>query len=561
MKWECVAVTLDEIREFLSTIQKSKDANEKTLRDQIQDHLVPILEKQEESRKRKQLQREKELLSLEKMAHAKRSSRLAGKMEQQKVEERIREEELKRREGDAAKRKEDLQRMRLERERDNRLMSREQRLKERDARRRLHEEELSQLSEDSRAPSIASGRMSERRRQAEIEKNKKALKELEEEEEDWIFDCACGTYGQIDDGTHSVACERCNTWQHSKCLGIDEADADRDDFHFICNSCRRREDGADELRPRIIKLKVNRHEQPGSPPREQAVEESAAISQEPRTQLVVELQSRPLSALPDGSDQLPPAPSSGFKDASTTQSVQPLTMNPPEQANAKSSRDVVSESPFIQHSKIGQGSNPFSSPHPSLLPPDRQPAQSGTLNLTPSDPTPVSAGDDDGRPGLVDEGAVSSGVLSALAGSGSGSSPSKQPHRPSSPPTKSPLPVSATSNGMGPSVSAGNISGMTSSSIALPHFTPTQSRQSKSDAAASSPLPPPSGGLSPTKQSPPVPYRQFNGCSNPTVPPLTSTTHPPAAVFPPVAALSPSPRQQILTPPVKPAEPVRVPPQ
>ncbi|KAK4131963.1 hypothetical protein BT67DRAFT_444374 [Trichocladium antarcticum] len=537
MKWECVAVALDEVRDFLSTIQKSKDANEKTLRDQIQNHLVPILEKQEESRNRKQLQREKEMLSLEKMAHAKRSSRLAGKIEQQKMEERTREEELRRREEDAAKRKEEHQRLKLERERDNRLMSRERRLRERDARRRLHEEELSQLSEDSKAPSVASGRMSERRRQAEIEKNMKALQELEEEEDDWIFDCACGVFGQIDDGTHSVACERCNTWQHSKCLGIDEADADRDDFHFICNSCRQRDHAADEPRPRIIKIKVNRQEQPGSPPREHAAE-STATSQQAPTQLVVELQSRPATALPVGVGQLRAAADGGLDEASTAQSVQPpVTTN------------------------LGQGSNPFSSPHPRLLPPDRQPTKPGTHNPTSSGPTPVPSGDDEGRPGLVDGAAEPSAVPSMLAGSGSGSSPSKQAHRPPSPPTKTPLPAPATSAWLEPSVSAENINGMASSSIALPHFTPTQSRQARSDAAASSPLPPPSGGLSPTKQSPPVPQKQqVNSGSNPVATPLM-TAQPPAAVFPPVAALSPSPRQQILTPPVKLVDPVRVPPE
>ena len=95
MKWECIAVSLDEVRQFLASIQKSKDPNEKILREQIQDHLVPILEKQEESKKRKQLQREKELQALEKMAHAKRSSRIAGKLEQQRAEEQAREEDRK----------------------------------------------------------------------------------------------------------------------------------------------------------------------------------------------------------------------------------------------------------------------------------------------------------------------------------------------------------------------------------------------------------------------------------------------------------------------------------
>jgi hypothetical protein len=108
---------------------------------------------------------------------------------------------------------------------------------------------------------------------------------------------------------------------------------------------------------------------------------------------------------------------------------------------------------------------------------------------------------------------------------------------------------------------------MTSSpSMGLSHLTPAQSRDARSDHAASgsSPLPPPSGGLSPTKHSPPVPrpQQQVNGGANGAAAPLVAGgVQPPSAVFPPVAALSPSPRQQILTPPVKPVEPVRVPPQ
>ncbi|KAJ4295762.1 hypothetical protein N0V88_004464 [Collariella sp. IMI 366227] len=329
MKWECVAVTLDEVREFISSIQKSKDENEKILRDQVHDHLLPILEKQEESRKRKQLQREKELLSLEKMTHAKRSTRLAGKAEQQKMEERTREEEKKRREEEAARRKEEQQRLKLERERDNRLMSREQRVKERETRRRLHEEELAQLSEDSKGPVGAAARMSERRRLAEIERNKKALQELEEEEEDWIFDCACGVYGQVDDGSHSVACERCNTWQHSKCLGIKEEEAEQEDFQFICSSCQRRETETNEPRPRTIKLKVNRQEEPGSPSDEQPAENTTA-AQPPRPQKSEPLRAASAQVATTSAD--PAQPTGNISSGTVTDGPgeQPIFLAPPE---------------------------------------------------------------------------------------------------------------------------------------------------------------------------------------------------------------------------------------
>ncbi|KAM0293100.1 hypothetical protein ACHAPQ_006520 [Fusarium lateritium] len=257
MTWECLAVTLEDVRSIVDSFRKTRDENEKILRDQLEEHLVPILEKQEQSRQRKELQRERELANAAKMANAKRSSRIAGKVEQQKHDEQIREGERHRREDEKSKRREELAQAKMEHERDKRLVSREQRLREREARRIQHEEELAQLSEDSKNLSNGSGRVSERRLQVEIERNKLALKELEDEEENWIFDCTCGLYGQVDDGAHSVACERCNIWQHSKCVGLSEEAADQPEFHYICTSCIRRDQEMKRPRP-TIKLKLNR---------------------------------------------------------------------------------------------------------------------------------------------------------------------------------------------------------------------------------------------------------------------------------------------------------------
>lgn len=565
MKWECIAVTLDEVRAFLSTIEKSKDANEKTLYNQIQNHLVPILEKQEESRKRKQLQREKELLNLQKLAFAKRSSRIASKMEQRRMEEQAREEERKRLEEEAARRKQEEQRLKMERERERRLMSREQRLREREARRRLYEEELAQLSEGSKAGSNASGRMSERRRLAEIEKNKKALQELEQEEEDWIFDCICGVYGKVDDGTHSVACEKCNTWQHSKCLGISEEEADREDFHFICRTCRRRQEAADDSRPRMIKLKVNNNHQASNNPTSQqpAIESTAASQQQSEGQSAAGPNSRPSpDAVADSSGALPTNQGSSVQEISVVQPApQPSASNLQQQeTSGDAMKTCVSARETTQGPLANQGIAPLSSPYPSLLPSGGQSTQPhpdksarGTLALPPS-------GNDD-KAGLVAKSVELGAPVSTLPGSGSGVSPSKQENSRLSPATKTsptvpadPLPVGHTS------------SVASSTSMGLPpHLAPAPSRDVRSDDApsSSSPLPPSSGGLSPTKHSPPPPKRpqqHVNGSSSTAATPMAGGSHPPSAVFPPVASLSPSPRQQILTPPVKPAEPVRIPP-
>ena len=52
-----------------------------------------------------------------------------------------------------------------------------------------------------------------------------------------------------------MACEKCNVWQHSACLGIPQTDAEKDDFHFICQDCRRREE--DAKKPKIPSLKFH----------------------------------------------------------------------------------------------------------------------------------------------------------------------------------------------------------------------------------------------------------------------------------------------------------------
>ncbi|KAK5651758.1 hypothetical protein OQA88_11720 [Cercophora sp. LCS_1] len=506
MKWECLAVNLEEVRQFLSTIQKSKDPNEKVLRQQIQDHLVPILEKQEESRKRKQLQREKELLNLEKLAHAKRSSRIAGKLEQQKVEEHTREEERKRQEEDAARRKEEAKRLKMEHERDKRLMSREQRLKEREIRRIQHEEELAQLSEESKSTGPGAGRISERRRQAEIEKNRQALKELDEQEDDWIFDCVCGFYGQVDDGTHSVACERCNVWQHSKCLGIKESEAEKDDFHFVCVPCRKREETLREQRPRIIKIKVNRPGSAGSSPSQKISSESPSAQRMAQPEAVA---------------------SSPQVSAPTNQTVGVTEQEPAADRATQKATKLSFNKPEI---------NPFSSPHPNLSPPVSFDGSRSfpQISFDKSRPSGHQLGD----------------AIPLSAGNGNGTSPSKQPPRLPSPPiTKVSPAVSMESRELG-SVAPGS----------LPHLTPAPSRSQPEGIHSSSPLLPPQGGFSPIKHSPPVLQRQANGNVTAVATPITGV-HPSASVFPPAAALSPTPREQILTPPVKHADPVRASPQ
>jgi PHD-finger len=67
-----------------------------------------------------------------------------------------------------------------------------------------------------------------------------------------------------DDGAHSVACEKCNIWQHSKCLGITKAEAEKDDFHFICKDCKQRIE--DAKKPKIsLKFRTGLSSSPTQP--------------------------------------------------------------------------------------------------------------------------------------------------------------------------------------------------------------------------------------------------------------------------------------------------------
>lgn len=255
-KWECVAVSFNDYNQFLDSIKKSKDADEKALYTRITKEVLPVIEKEEEYKQRRQARKERELMNMEKLAGAKRSSRLASKFESEKAQREAAEAEQKRKADLAAAHAYEEQQKRREEDRGSRLMTREQRIKEREHKRILQEEELAALSEDSKKVDKGEARKSERKLKSEVEKRKKDLAALAEEDS-WTFDCAkCGVHGEnLDDGTHSVACEKCNVWQHSACLAISQTEAEKDDFHFVCQDCKRRAE--DAAKPKIPPLKFH----------------------------------------------------------------------------------------------------------------------------------------------------------------------------------------------------------------------------------------------------------------------------------------------------------------
>lgn len=255
-KWECVAITLPDYQDLVESLKKTKDPNEKALRQRLIAEVIPIIEAAEERQRRKIERRERELMAMEKMATAKRSSRIAGRVEREKKEVEEAEAERKRVADLAAARRDQERQDQMDKDRQSRMMTREQRIKDREFKRILAEEEIARAAEEQKRIEEGGARGSERQLKDRIAKNKKELEELEEEDE-WTFDCSgCGVYGKnLDDGSHSVACEKCNVWQHSKCLKISKAEAEKDDFHFVCRDCKRKEEEA--KRPKtMIKFKM-----------------------------------------------------------------------------------------------------------------------------------------------------------------------------------------------------------------------------------------------------------------------------------------------------------------
>lgn len=194
-KWECIAINLAQYQEFLDKIQKSRDSDEKALHQRIAEEVLPVIEKAEESQLKRLARRERELMTMQKLATAKRSSRLAGKMEKEREEQEALEADRKRKVDLLDAKKDQERQKKMDEARESRMMTREQRLKDREYKRILHEEELASLSEDNKRVDAGKARMSERHLKAEMEKKKKELAALAEEDE-WVFDCSkCGIHG------------------------------------------------------------------------------------------------------------------------------------------------------------------------------------------------------------------------------------------------------------------------------------------------------------------------------------------------------------------------------
>ncbi|EOA82156.1 uncharacterized protein SETTUDRAFT_173857 [Exserohilum turcica Et28A] len=254
--WECVCVTLEDYHEYVNSIRKSRDPNEKILCKRLQEDVLPVMESLAEEQAKKQARKMKELENMQKLAMAKRSSRISSRLEKQKEMEEAEAAERKRQEELAMAKAEQERQKKLEEAHDSRRMTREQRLKERETAKILKEEELRKLQENEQKLASNSARLSERHLKAMMKKHESDLKKLNEEE-DWFFDCEkCGKYGSnLNDDTPQISCEKCNVWQHMKCHEIAEEQAENPKFVFVCTSCKRKQAEAEQPKP-SLKLRL-----------------------------------------------------------------------------------------------------------------------------------------------------------------------------------------------------------------------------------------------------------------------------------------------------------------
>lgn len=96
MKWECLCITLEEYQEYIKSIRRSKDPNEKVLCQRLEQKVLPQIEAAAEEKARKEARKLKELEIMSKLATAKRSSRISARVEKQRENEEAAEAERKR---------------------------------------------------------------------------------------------------------------------------------------------------------------------------------------------------------------------------------------------------------------------------------------------------------------------------------------------------------------------------------------------------------------------------------------------------------------------------------
>lgn len=538
MKWECLCITLEDYHDYINSMRKSKDPNEKDLITRLQVEVIPEIESRAEEKARQEARRAKEREVELKLATAKRSSRIAHKIEKQKHVDEAEEEERKRLADLAmAKAEQDKQR-KLEEESNSRRQTREQRIREREAKRILHEEELRKMKEESEQLGGSDARLSERHLVREMKRRQQELEEIQRlQEDEWFFDCeVCGAGGdKFDDGSHSIACEKCNVWQHSKCHGITEKRAERDDFHFVCKRCIRKEEEAKLPKLPPLKLRLS------------STSPNATKHLQPNG-ITSDLTRRPLEAVSIPIKQ----PAVIQPTGSPTPAAQPLLNGPSLSPRGQSSgppgiRQPDSEYRSPQVHLNGNSPSLFAHHYPSF--PASSPPQSSHGSFMQQRPYSQSNGTPHGaaHPFIANQNSSFGGSFSRPASSaGPGHSPVKHS------PAPSPRPTNGISNSF--DLAHSPHSSFPPSSHQRLSFSPMK----HSSPPPLPPLPASSPGLghvapspSPTLLPNPVPAPEKHDAARP----FSSHSMSETPIWPPIKTLSPSAKPQILSPPTKKSSP------
>ncbi|KAL5393304.1 hypothetical protein DPSP01_000128 [Paraphaeosphaeria sporulosa] len=299
MQWECVCITYEDYQDYLTGIRKSRHPDEKQLYKDLEADIIPELAKVAEAQARKEAKKMRELETLQKLATAKRSSRISAKMDRQREIEEAEEAARKRQEEIAMAKAEQEKQRHMEDAHESRRQTREQRIREREAQKILQEENLRKLEEDEKKLASEEARLSERHLTAQMKKAKRDLERLKEKEY-WLFDCEkCGLNGEcIDDGKPQIQCDEkdgCGVWQHSACHGISAKRAEAEDFKFLCASCTRKQQAAKE--PKLaLKLRLTS----ASPNAQRTLQTNGTVPKEPSQQLnAVEVPPQPFPQSPE----------------------------------------------------------------------------------------------------------------------------------------------------------------------------------------------------------------------------------------------------------------------
>lgn len=568
MKWECLCITLEDYRDYLSSIRKSRDPNEKILYTRIQEEVIPVIEGLAEEQARKQARKARELENLQKLATAKRSSRISARVEKQKEVEEAEAAERKRRDELNMAKAEQAKQKKLEevcspaivsantnmlQAHDSRRMTREQRLRERETAKILKEEELRKLQENEQKLASNNARLSERHLKAMMKQHEADLKRLNEEE-DWFFDCEkCGVYGSnLNDNSPQVSCEKCSVWQHVKCHGISEEEAEDPKFEFVCTSCKRKEEGGNQPKLPPLKLRLtsaspasqaNGEDVPTLSRRLEAV--SIPAPQPPHFQPAQPWVDGP-SLSPRGQALGPPGIQNSEAAYGSPSRVLDGSSSPIRQRPASSSRPAESS---FRSNGMGSSPPPFNLPQAPTSPfksirmplPQQNGSTYGSSNpFGPPQHTPVAQ-------------SFNQSFSQSFSRPGTATKPAGSPVKHS--PANSPRPA----NGL-PAVYNFNSphSSFPPSSAQRPSFSPMKHSSPAPMPHMSSPAPAPVRIAPSPSQMPaqilpdaiPAPLKH-DGAR-----PMSSHEMSETPIFPPVKSLNPDSSPQILSPPVKKSSPV-----